>query len=383
MPVMRVLAVSGSSGGHIFPAVSFISALKKQCPQAQIILVLPKKALEFKIVADRFKIKYISSVITKRVLPGEPPRPCSLRCARARFFVSPVTRFVCVIINFFESIFILIEFRPDVVAGFGSLSSLPMVLCAWGFRIKTLIHEQNVVPGKANRLLAKFVNRIAISFDRTKDYLKVNPWKIILTGNPLRQELKIIDKKEALEFCGLGQGKVTLLVSGGSQGSRKINECFFEAVSKIGNKQNLQVIHISGNADFSELSAKYKNLDIKAKIFAFCDRMEYIYSAADLVISRSGALTITELINFRKPAILIPYPFAGAHQIENAKVLSEAGAAWLIEEKELSPDILKDNIEGLVSSDKLDLMRQAFSGFSLNRADNLLAQAVLTLARRK
>ena len=363
---MRVLVVSGASGGHIFPAIAFLDTLKERLDEkVKILLVLPKRKNELYLKNISYKIKYLS--IT----------PFTFKLNLKNFLS---------IFNFlkgiFESLFIILEFKPDKIVGFGSLVSIPLVIFGWLFRINTLIHEQNVIPGRANFLLARFTDKIAISFKETKNYFNFSQDKIVLTGNPLRKELLHIEKNKALNFFGLRPDKFTILALGGSQGSHHLNLAFLKAINILFLKYpKLQVIHLCGFRDFDFLKKNYAQLKIDFSLFSFLDAMQYAYSAADLVFSRAGALTISELIFFKLPAIISPYPYAFYHQMANAKVLEKMGAAIIIEDNLLDNDILIRTIEMILNQpDKLKRMQQAYNFFPYLDANNLLVDSLLELS---
>lgn len=332
---LKVLAVSGSSGGHIFPAISFLETLKEQHKDIETLLVLTKKSRGIKFFKESLK-----------------------------------------------SLTLLIKFHPDVVVGFGSIVTIPVILSAWLFRMKTLIHEQNLIPGRANRLLAGFSDKIAVSFYATRNYLDKHRAKIVFTGNPLRGELKKIPKSKALDFFGFNQDKFTILVMGGSQGSRSINTGFLNASSKFADKSKYQVIHLSGLKDYDTLNQGYKKLNINYKLFGFLNEMEYAYSASDLVISRAGATSIAEIIYFELPAVLLPYPFAYEHQLKNAEVLEENGCAIVIAAQQLDADILVRIVEDFINNPgKISLMRSNYSNMPKVNACDLLINEALSLAK--
>lgn len=360
---MKVLAVTGASGGHIYPAVSFLDKLIERQDKAETLLVLPKRSAKNNIVPDGLKVRYIS--ISPLVLRVD-----------FKFFLAAL-RFAK---GSFESLFLLMEFRPDVVVGFGCLESLPLVFFAWIFRIKTIIHEQNVISGRANRLLAIFADRIAVSFPETKTYLKDFQGKIAVTGNPLRRELEKIEKKDALSFFGFSQEKFTILVMGGSQGSHNINDVFLKTAYRITDNSRLQIIHLTGARDYESLNRSYKDLAVDSKILDFFKAMHYAYSACDLIISRAGATTITEIMFFKLPAILIPYPYAYNHQMKNARVLQEKGCAFIIEDGDLDEHILTQTIGSVMNNpDRLTALRSCYEALPVNDAGSLLVDEVMSL----
>lgn len=360
---MRILVVAGKSGGHIFPALGFLHTLREKHKDIETVLVLPKKSKESHIENFGCSVNYISISSIKLRLDFKN-------------FIS--------ILNFFkgalESLFILLNFNPDIVVGFGSLASVPMVMFAWCLKIKTMIHEQNVIPGRANKLLTKFADRIAISFTQTEEYLKGCKKKIVLTGNPLRKEITHIDKNKALDFFGFSNERFTILVMGGSLGSHKINLEFFKAISTTSDKTVFQIIHLAGKDDLNFLENSYKGLNLNIRLFRFLDSMQYAYSACDLVVSRAGATTLAEIIFYRIPAIIIPYPFAYRHQRENARVLERIDSAVIIEDAQLDAGILRQDIEDLAQDlNRLKAMRQHYDSFCRFDTNSLFVDKVLSL----
>lgn len=359
---MRVLVVSGSSGGHIFPALAFLDSLKKKDENVESFLVLPRKSLQDGIEVSGYRIKYIP-----------------ISSIRLSLDLRNIFSLFAFLRGSLESLFILLEFKPDIVIGFGSLVSVPMLLLASFLRIKTLIHEQNVIPGRANRFLARFCSRIAVSFQESKKYLKGYEKKTVLTGNPIRRDLIRVDKSKALDFFGLKEDNFTLLVMGGSLASHKINIVFLKALSEKTFKSRLQVIHLCGRKDFDLLNSGYKDLGVNFRLLDFLKEMQYAYSASDLVICRAGATTISELIFFKVPAVIVPYPYAGGHQTANAKVLEEKGCAVIMEDENLDSDKLQKTLQSLIQNpENLEHMRFSFNSLKINNANELLVEAVFS-----
>ncbi|MBU1929525.1 MAG: UDP-N-acetylglucosamine--N-acetylmuramyl-(pentapeptide) pyrophosphoryl-undecaprenol N-acetylglucosamine transferase [Candidatus Omnitrophota bacterium] len=351
---MKILVVTGSSGGHIYPALAFLDSLP--AGDTESILVLPKKSIRISRDKYSYKIKYLSIVPIKNIT------------ALFKFVISS-----------FESLGILLSFKPEVVVSFGSLSGVAMIIFARMLRIKTLLQEQNVIPGRANRFLAKFADKICVGFRESAVYFKGYPKKLVFTGNPIRNELKILDKIQALEHFGFHEGRVTILVVGGSQGSRRINSEFIRVASLASWKGRVQVIHISGQSDFGSVSDKYSVLEISNRVFAFLNDMQYAYSAADLVICRAGAITIAELMHFKIPALIIPYPFAYQHQKANASILERNNCVLVIDDKDLDKEnILEKALADLLNSgDNLIRMRSGYNNFVIPDSNALLKQAAL------
>ncbi|MFA5223725.1 MAG: UDP-N-acetylglucosamine--N-acetylmuramyl-(pentapeptide) pyrophosphoryl-undecaprenol N-acetylglucosamine transferase [Candidatus Omnitrophota bacterium] len=358
---MRVLLVTGSSGGHIFPALALMDCLKSS--GADLLMVLPKKDNGVKVNPESGRISYIHS--------SDLSLKLSSKNIRGVFFF---------LVGAWEGLKIIIKFKPDAVIGFGSLNTVALLFWAWLFRIRTLIHEQNVIPGRANRLLAKIADKVAVSFPQTGSYLGVSPDKIIVTGNPLRKAMVSLDRKEALDFFNFKEGKFNILITGGSQGSHKLNTVLSAALSDCRCKDDLQIVHIAGVNDFALIEQAYMRYGLAHKVFEFLPSMQYAYSIADLVICRAGATTISELQKFRLPALLIPYPFAYAHQSANAGVLEGDGAALVVRDDDLSVDKIKVVLEGFLKDrQKLERMRQAYGLSQAKDACSLLAGEVLSL----
>jgi len=360
---VRILAITGASGGHIFPALSFLDALRENYKDADTLLILPQRSIKDQIGDRRNNINYIS------ILPIE-----------LRFNLKNLLAVLKFIKGSWESLFTLLKFKPDIVVGFGSIVCIPMLFFAWIFRIKTLIHEQNVIPGRATRFLAFFVDRVAISFEETQGYFGCLKRKIVLTGNPIRKGLIRYGKNTALDFFGFKDDKFTVLVMGGSQGSQRINFGFLKAIPAISNKSTLQIIHLCGLKDYDLLKEKYKDLYIYIKLISFLSDIQYAYSACDLVVSRAGATTLAEMIFFNLPAIIIPYPFAYRHQMANARVLEKKGCAIIINDSQLDNDILGQTINYLIKdSHKIRAMRSSYAGISSPNASDLIVKEVLSL----
>jgi len=370
---MRVIVVTGGSGGHIFPAVGFLEGLKTQVKDLEACLVLPRRS----ILADKQDLGFA-------VHPA--PSWCrvheiSLSSGTRGTIRKKITLLFDLARGAVESLLIILKFRPDVVVGFGSISSIPLVLLGWFSRSTTIIHEQNVAPGRANKFLANFVDRITISFQESEKYFKRQKRKLVLTGNPLRKSIFRTEKQEARKFFGLDQDKFTLLVMGGSQGSHRLNLAFLEALDKFPKASAWQIIHLSGADDFAALKEVYAHKKVSdVRIFGLLKEISQAYSASDLVISRAGATTIAEIIFFNLPAIIIPYPYAGAHQALNARILEERGAAVVIEDSLLGQGKLGESLQILSSApDRLRQMGSNYQNITLPDANQLLAQEVISL----
>jgi UDP-N-acetylglucosamine--N-acetylmuramyl-(pentapeptide) pyrophosphoryl-undecaprenol N-acetylglucosamine transferase len=352
---MNIVIATGGSGGHLFPALQVARELKKKGHHVFFVgaFYVGKEQIE----KAGFPFQELQ---VKGLRKGKP-----LQNARAVFLF---------IKAFVRSCQVLRKYKTDVVAGFGGYGAFSVVLAAVFLRYPTLIHEQNVVPGKANALLAKFVRRIAVSFPQTLGYFDKK--KTVLTGCPSHLPMAGVDREKVFKRFPLDPRRKTILVFGGSQGSRRINEEFMKSAEILKGVLDFQVVHICGKADYRGLADRYARLGIPFALFEFLEDIDDAYQAADLVISRAGAVTVTELALFLKPSILIPYPYAHGHQKKNAEILSEANLGRMIEEKDLTPEVLKDMILDMLR-DPLDMARgknRLREHFVVNAGQNLATE---------
>ena len=217
---------------------------------------------------------------------------------------------------------------------------------AWLFRIPTLIHEQNVVPGQANALLAKIVKKIALSFGRSLRYVPAR--KAVVTGCPCRDAHPKEHRDELRRFFGFAGDAPVVMALGGSQGSQRINDIFFDALQMLIRHRKVCVIHITGAHDYERISRMSQGIPVQYRVFGFYDDIGKAYAIADCAVARAGAVTVVELDAFGIPAVLIPYPHAGGHQKHNALLLSEARGARIIDDAELTAEALARSIEQLL-----------------------------------
>ncbi len=318
---MKILICAAGSGGHIYPALSLAAELKSVAPASEIIFLCSRKNVDKKIFKDS----------SFKVIPTDF-RPISSKNSRNPLILILKNFYFLLklMIESFRVFMLLVKIKADVIIGFGGISSIGVILGAGLLRIPTLIHEQNLIPGLANRLLARISTKVAIGFAQTSRHFKSG--NIVFTGNPIRNDLETIEKKRARVSLGLANDKFTILVFGGSQGSYFINACFMEALNGLPEKEknNLQVIHITGKRENSKICAGYKELNVRAAVFSYLAQMSAAYSACDLVVSRAGASTLGEISYFSRAAILIPYPYARGHQVLNAKFMQEQEAAFVV-----------------------------------------------------
>jgi len=366
---MKIVVACGGSGGHIFPAVALAQGLKVRSPDTKLLFVGSNSALDKRIFEKEHLSYYLLS-------SNKLPYKASFNTAA--FFIK-------LFFDLLKSFFILTRYSPDAVIGFGGYVSSPVIFAAYILRIPRIVHEQNVVPGRANSILFRFADRIAVSFEETKKYLGRFCRKAVFTGNPIRATLLKNDRAGNLKKFGLCPDKFTTLIIGGSQGAHNLNKAFLQALVKLGREKirSLQIIHITGISDYDWASQAYKELGIECRVFSFIDNIEDAYSVSDLVLTRSGASAIFEIAYFGLPMILIPYPFAMSHQAENARVFSKNGAAIQIDEKNISGELLKDRIEGLLNNRTiLDEMSKRAKKLSVPDSSYNLVSEVLKIVKR-
>lgn len=365
----KIIIAAGGSGGHIFPAIALGSSLSAPGKNIEIMYIGSDKALDRRIF-EKEGVRY--KVLSANKLAYN----ISVRTAAASFKL---------LADIFRAISIISSYRPDVAVGFGGYVSFPVIFAARLFGIPTIVHEQNVVPGRANRLLFNLAERIAVSFEETKGSIGKYAGKCVFTGNPVRAGISASGRAAGVKRFGLDEKKFTILVIGGSQGASFLNRTFVAALSSMNSesRSSIQAIHITGVKDYEWALKSYGELGIEHRVHSFVDKIEDVYAPADIVITRSGASAIFELALLQKPMILIPYPFAMSHQLDNALVFSGKGAALLVEEKDLSAGHLTGLILGLVHNrSRMESLSDAAGRLAQPRAADNLAGEVIALDRK-
>lgn len=366
--MIKVIFAGGGTGGHIFPAIAMANELKKRYPDAQIVFVGTKRGLETEVIPEfGFKIYFISVRGIKRKLNRE-------------LFLFPYY----LAKSLFQSNSILRNINPDVVVGTGGYVSWPLVFLAAWKNIPTAIQEQNSYPGLSTRLLSFFVDKVFIAYpDSINYFLKKSNLKIC--GNPVREDISFGEKELALKEFGLEQDKKTLFIFGGSQGSKVINQAILDGLDLLEKKRDLQIIWQTGKDDFPKIKNITGQREITLRIFPFIDDMRKTYAVSNLIVSRSGALTLAEILCCAKPSILIPYPFAAAdHQRYNAEFLEKNGAAMVILQKDLNGEKLANLILDLLKNvSKLEEMKKAAEKLAQPKATSILVDEIVDLLRIK
>ena len=314
-PDLKFIISGGGTGGHIFPAIAIADALKRKLPHAHILFVGAKGRMEME------KVPAAGYQITGLWISGLQRR---ITTQNLLFPIKVISAYI-------KARSIIHIFKPDAVIGVGGYASGPTLRAAISMKIPTIIQEQNSYPGITNKILASGVKKICVAYDGMDKYFPAA--RIVITGNPVRSDISDLKSKrtEALQFFGLQPEKPTLLVIGGSLGARTINESILNNLSML-TTSGLQVIWQTGNA-FAGIAAGALDNDAypAVRTFAFITRMDMAYAAADMIVSRAGAIAISELCLVGKPAILIPSPnVAEDHQTKNAMALAEKNAALLV-----------------------------------------------------
>jgi UDP-N-acetylglucosamine--N-acetylmuramyl-(pentapeptide) pyrophosphoryl-undecaprenol N-acetylglucosamine transferase len=334
----RFIVSGGGTGGHIFPAISIANELKKRFADAEILFVGAKGRMEMeRVPAAGYRIE------------GLPV---------SGFDRKNMLRNVKVLLNLAISILkarkIIRTFKPDIAIGVGGYASGPLLKAASGFGVPTLLQEQNSYAGVTNKLLAQKASKICVAYDGMEKFFPKD--KIVKTGNPVRQDLFNVAPKaaEAYEFFGFKPDKKTLLIVGGSLGARTINQSIIAQLDAL-SKAGIQIIWQTGKFYIDDARKAAENYASKTFLVTdFVSRMDYAYSIADLVISRAGASSISELCLLAKPTILVPSPnVAEDHQTQNALALVKKDAAIMVKDVEANGQLIKTALELIQNDAKL------------------------------
>jgi UDP-N-acetylglucosamine--N-acetylmuramyl-(pentapeptide) pyrophosphoryl-undecaprenol N-acetylglucosamine transferase len=361
---MRIIIAGGGTGGHIFPALAIANALKKVNVEIEILFVGANGKMEMEKVPEAgYKIEGLniagfnrSSLIKNVGLPFKLIR------------------------SFLQVRKILKSFNPDAVVGVGGYSTYPVLRSAQSRGIPTFIHESNSLPGKSNILLGKRATRIFVPSEGMNKYFPAE--KISITGNPVRNIfLKEISKDDALKFFGLEADKKTVFVMGGSQGAKSINETINENIDAF-KKNDLQLVWQTGK-NYAATAAKAEEERMNIWTNAFIDKMEYAYAAADVVIARSGAMTIAEMCVVGKPAIFVPYPFSAEdHQVVNAKSLVDKNAALMVKDTEVKKRLIPELLRLVNNKELMEQLQNNISKLGNINADEVIAHEILNQIKK-
>ncbi|MFL5763490.1 MAG: undecaprenyldiphospho-muramoylpentapeptide beta-N-acetylglucosaminyltransferase [Bacteroidia bacterium] len=368
MKPLKIIISGGGTGGHIFPAIAIANAIKSLRPDTEFLFVGAEGKMEMeKVPAAGYKIEGLwISGFQRRLTLSNLAFPfkvmSSLRKAKK----------------------ILRGFRPDAVIGTGGFASGPMLQVAARNKVVTLIQEQNSYPGITNKILSKKVDRICVAYDGMEKYFPGQ--KILLTGNPVRQDILLLEgkKERGLEHFGLNADKKIILVIGGSLGARTINESILKMLPDL-DKNSIQLIWQTGKGYYEaakQATASYSGKGIKA--FDFIQKMDYAYAVADVVISRAGASSVSELCLVKKPSILVPSPnVAEDHQTKNAMALVTHNAALIIRDVESREKLGNETLQLIHDEERCKKLAANISKLAFRDSATVIANEILNLINNK
>ena len=364
---IKIIVSGGGTGGHIYPAISIANALKQKHSNCEILFVGAEGKMEMeKVPAAGYNIvglpiRGLQRSLSKENLKFLPRLIQSLRKAKS----------------------VVKEFQPDAVVGVGGYASGPLLYVAAKLGVPALIQEQNSYAGITNKLLAKKAHKICVAYEGMERFFPKE--KIMLTGNPVRNDLMDITAKrgEAMKHFNLDPDKKTILIVGGSLGARTINNSVLGALSVL-SKSDVQVIWQTGKFYIDRVKKELKNWDIpNLKVYDFLSRMDLAYAAADMVISRAGAGTISELCLVAKPSILVPSPnVAEDHQTKNAMALVNKNAAVMVKDIDAEQALIPEALQLVNDSEKLSQLSENCKAMAKpNAATDIAEQIFLMIGR--
>ncbi len=341
---MKVLIAGGGTGGHVYPGIAVAEEIRRTRKGSEAVFVGTQRGLEATAVPEAgFRLRTIWT-------RGFPRR------AWWRWPLVLITN----VIGVFQAFVVVATEKPDVVLGTGGYVSGPVALAARILNRPLVLQEQNSIPGISNRWLARIADEVHLSFVEARSYFSRRD-HLRVTGNPIRAYILSGDRSQALDEFGLVHGRPTVFVFGGSLGAHRINMAALDAMRRLKGRVDVQFILQTGREDFDSVQAAVTEEQLPAKVLPFLRRIHMAYAAADLVVCRSGAMTLAEIAACGCPAILIPYPHAANdHQLVNASNLVDRGAAALILDRELTGERLANEIAHWLSD------RQALSRMSAN-----------------
>jgi UDP-N-acetylglucosamine--N-acetylmuramyl-(pentapeptide) pyrophosphoryl-undecaprenol N-acetylglucosamine transferase len=357
----KIVIAGGGTGGHIFPAVAIANALKKIEPGIDILFVGAKGKMEMeKVPQAGYRIKGLdiagfnrSSLIKNVSLP--------FKIVRSFLQVRSIFR----------------QFKPDAVVGVGGYSSFPVLRYAQAKGIPTFIHESNSFAGKSNKLLGRKAEKVFVSSTGMEMFFPAH--KIMITGNPVRPEIAAfssIDKQEAMQFFGLSADKKTVLAVGGSLGAKSINNAVANGLDEL-RAAGLQIIWQTGKVDAQQWKARAGERG-GVWVNDFITQMQLDYAAADVVVSRAGAMAVAELCVVEKPVLFVPYPFAAEdHQTANAKTLVEKNAALMITDSEAGVKLIPEILALASDETKQNILKNNIAKYAVQNADEVIAKEII------
>lgn len=369
---MRIIMSGGGTGGHIYPAITIIRELQKKVKSCEVLFIGTQHGLEADIIPkEGINIQFINICGFER-----------------KFSIKNIQTIMKTMGSVWESRKIIRNFKPDIVIGTGGYVCGPVLLAASLMGIPTMIQEQNVIPGITNKILSRFVDKIALGFAEAGRYFP-DPNKVFFSGNPIRQEVVSVKRAESIAALGLDPAKRTILASGGSRGARSINQAMLQVHQFFAGNKEIQVLHITGQNEYNGIVGNFNQYGIDLTIAGNIIIKPYLYNmpqalaAADLAVFRAGAIGLAELTARGIPSILVPYPYAAEnHQEFNARAMEQQGAAVLIRDAELNGEVLIKTINKLMSNTQnLDAMAIASKKIGRPEAAECIANMAISLIK--
>ena len=364
----RILIAGGGTGGHVYPALATIEALKEK-GAFQFLYVGGKNGIETRIVPQYnipMETIWISGIARSLTLKN---------------LMFPIK----FLMSLLKSWKIVKNFKPHAAVGTGGYVSGPILFVAAKMGVPVLIQEQDVFPGLTTRLLAKYADCICLSFEGAKKYFQDYAENIVVTGNPVRKGIAAMEKEAGLEEWELESSKLTLFVFGGSQGARSINQALIKILPQLQKKYEFQLLWQTGESQFDSVMENFSAGKPGIHIMPYVKKMDAAYAAADVVLSRAGAITLAELALVAKAAVLVPYPYAaGNHQEHNSRVMEEADAAIMVLEGENWENKLRNALEKLFDSPELRQQQSdAWEKIARPGAAEAISEEIVKLIRTK
>lgn len=346
---MRVLVSGGGTAGHINPALAIADKIKSENPGAVVEYVGTPDSMEARLVPNA----------------GYAFHSVKVRGFKRSLSLANVDAAVKAITSVSHAKKIIRDFQPDIVIGTGGYVSWPVVKAASRMGVPTMIHEQNAVPGVTTKMLSKYADRVLISFESSRELFDCDPNRLVLTGNPVSEKMLKAGKAEMRALLGIPDNTTVILSAGGSLGAARVNQAVFELIKDYSaNEKDLRHFHATGRGGYEEQAEMYRAIGFHdmdnetlqkngVTVKRYIYNMPELLAAADIVIGRAGAMTLSEIAALGKASIVIPSPnVTNNHQYKNAKVLADGDAAILIEEKDLTGDVLCQRVKELATDTK-------------------------------
>ena len=359
---MRVIISAGGTGGHIYPALAIINKIKEKEPNSEFLYIGTHDRME-KDIVPKYNIPFeqieIYGFNRKKILKNFKTINCLIKANK-------------------KCKKLIKEFNPDIVIGVGGYVTVPVIKVAKKLGYKTFIHEQNSIPGKANTYLSNFVDLIGVSFDSSKNYFPKE--KTILTGNPCSEAALTVKECDKKEF-NLTNKPLVLFVMG-SLGASKVNDFLIKTMSLFNNK-DYEILYVTGKSDYEKI--KQINFPKTVKVVPYIEKITRIMKKTDIIVTRAGASTLSEIVALKLPSIIIPSPYVpNNHQYKNAMALVNQNAAIMIEEKQLKGDILVRTIDNLINDkNKISNLKNNLSKMQVNNSATIIYENIKKLIDRK